>query len=60
MDFEKLNNDFYFKSSHHKFTQKPTDLDRGYLKISDWINDLCWYCIDKKKQLDTAYMSDIK
>lgn len=52
MDFEKLNNDLYYKSSHYKFAKKPTDFDNGYMKISDWINDLCWYYISKRKQLD--------
>jgi hypothetical protein len=52
MDFEKLSNELYFKASHHKFARKPTEFDRGYMKISDWINDLCWYYMHKKKQLD--------
>jgi len=52
MDFEKLNNTLYFKASHHKFAKKPNDFDRGYMKISDWVNDLCWYYMSKRKQLD--------
>lgn len=60
MDFEKLSNNFYFKSSHYKFTQKPTDFDRGYMKISDWINDLCWYYMHKKKQLDKDSDTEFK
>lgn len=52
MNFEKLSNDLYFKASHHRFAKKPNDFDRGYMKISDWINDLCWYYMQKRKQLD--------
>lgn len=52
MNFKKLSNDLYFKASHHKFAKKPNDFDRGYMKISDWINDLCWYYMQKRKQLD--------
>jgi hypothetical protein len=54
MDFEKLNNELYFKASHHKFAKKENDFDRGYMKISDWINDLCWYYMLKRKQQDKA------
>ncbi len=60
MDFEKLSNNVYFRSSHHKFTHKPTDLDRGYMKISDWINDLCWYYMNKKRQLDKDSDAEFK
>lgn len=60
MDFEKLNNDFYFKSSHHKFAKKPTDFDKGYMKISDWVNELCWYYIRKRKQLDKEMDMEFK
>ena len=52
MDFKKLNHDLYYKASHYKFAKKPNEFDRGYMKISDWINDLCWHYIIKCKQLD--------
>lgn len=52
MDFEKLNKELYVKASHYKFAKKPTDFDRGYMKISDWINDLCWYYASKRKASD--------
>ena len=52
MNFKKLSNDLYFKASHYKFAKKPNDFDRGYMKISDWINDLCWHYMQKRKQLD--------
>ncbi len=60
MDFEKLNNDLYYKSSHYKFAKKPTDFDKGYLKISDWVNDLCWHYITKRKQLDAEMDAEFK
>ena len=60
MDFEKLNNRLYFLTSHHKFAKKPTDYDRGYMKIADWINDLCWYYVSKRKQLDKAMDIEFK
>ncbi len=52
MNFKKLSNDLYFLASHHKFAKKPTDYDRGYMKIADWINDVCWHYMQKRKQLD--------
>lgn len=60
MDFEQLSNNVYVKSSHHKFRQKPTDFDRGYMKISDWINDLCWYYMHKRRALDRESESEYK
>ena len=60
MDFNKINDDLYFKSSHHKFAKKPTDFDRGYLKISNWINNLCWHYIQKRKQLDKEMSLEFK
>ena len=52
MDFKKLNQDLYCKSSHYKFAKKPNDFDRGYMKISNWVNDLCWHYIQKRKTLE--------
>lgn len=60
MDFEKLNNNLYYKSSHYKFAKKPTDFDKGYLKISDWVNELCWHYITKRKQLDEEMDAEFK
>ncbi len=60
MDFEKLNKDLYAKAGHYKFAKKPTDFDRGYMKISDWINDLCWYYVSKRKASDAEMDREFK
>jgi len=39
------------KAAHYKFTKKPGSFDKGYLKINDWLNDLCFYYIQKHKQI---------
>lgn len=60
MDFEKLNKVLYTKAGHYKFAKKPTDFDRGYMKISDWINDLCWHYVSKRKALDAEMDREFK
>jgi len=39
---------------------KNNDFDRGYIKVSDWINDLCWYYIAKCKELDKESEREFK
>ena len=60
MNFEELNDSLYFKASHYKFSKNPTDFDKGYVKISDWINDLCFYYIQKSKALDKGNDDEFK
>ena len=57
MDFNKLNSDLYQLSANHRFSKKPSQLDKGYLKISDWLNDLCYY-YEKKRQEQEAFDED--
>jgi len=52
MDFEKLSNDLYYRSSHYKFAKKPTRFDQGYVKISEWVSELCWHYISRRKELN--------
>lgn len=52
MNFEKLSNDLYYKSSHYKFAKKPTKFDQGYVKISEWVGELCWHYISRRKELE--------
>ena len=54
MDFNKLNSDLYQLSANHRFSKKPNDLDKGYLKISDWLNDLCYYYEKKRQEQESA------
>ena len=49
MDFNKLNAELHQLAAPHRFAKKSTELDRGYLKISEWINDLCFYYEQKRK-----------
>ena len=48
MNFNKLNSELYTLQSPHKFAKKPTDFDKGYMKISNWLNDLCYH-YEKKR-----------
>jgi len=48
MDFNKLNSDLYTQSAPHKFAKKANDFDRGYMKISNWLNDLCYHYEQKR------------
>lgn len=50
MDFNELNLKIYQQSAPHRFSKKPSDLDRGYMKISDWIGDVCFYYEQKRKE----------
>jgi len=49
MDFNKLNSELYQLSAPHRFARKPSEIDRGYLKMSNWLNDLCFYFEQKRK-----------
>jgi len=60
MKFEKLNEVLYIKAGHYKFAKNPNEFDRGYMKISDWINDLCWYYISKQKSSDKEMEKEFK
>jgi len=53
MDFKKLDLDIHQYSAPHKFASKPTELDSSYLEMSDWLSDLCYYYMTKRKNLDT-------
>ena len=54
MDFNKLNTELYQLSAPHRFPRKATEFDKGYLKISDWLGDLCYY-YEKKRQSQEQY-----
>jgi len=49
MDFNKLNSEIYQLSAPHRFSKQPGAYDKGYLKIADWIGDLCFYFEQKRK-----------
>lgn len=54
MDFNKLNTELYQLSAPYRFSKKPDDFDKGYLKISNWINDLCYHYEKKRKSQEIA------
>jgi len=60
MDFNKLNTELYQLSSPYRFSRKPTDFDKGYLKISNWINDLCFHFEKKRQSQDAADEDEFK
>jgi len=60
MDFNKLNQHLYDNSAPHRFAKKPTDLDRGYLKMSDWLSDLCYYYEKKRQAQELADENEFK
>lgn len=49
MDFNKLNSELHQLSAPHRFAKRPNEVDRGYMKISNWLNDLCYH-YEKKRQ----------
>lgn len=49
MDFNKLNSDIYQLSANYRFSKNPQEFDRGYLKISNWLADLCFHYEQKRK-----------
>lgn len=57
MDFNKLNTELHQLSAPHRFAKKPNELDRGYLKISTWLNDLCYH-YEKKRQSQEKFDED--
>ncbi len=57
MDFNKLNTELYQLSAPHRFAREKNDLHRGYLKISDWLNDLCYH-YEKKRQSEEQSNED--
>jgi len=60
MKFEELSEKLYTKAGHYKFAKQPNEFDRGYMKISDWINDLCWYYISERKNSDKEMENEFK
>jgi len=60
MDFNKLNSELYQLSAPHKFTKKPSDLDKGYMKISNWLNDLCYHFEQKRKANELSDEEEFK
>ena len=57
MDFNKLSSELYQLSAPHRFPRKPNQVDKGYLKISDWLNDLCYH-YEKKRKDQEQYDED--
>ena len=49
MDFNKLNSHLYQQAAPYRFSKNPNNIDKGYLKISDWLADLCFY-YEKKRE----------
>lgn len=60
MDFNKLNSELYQLSAPHRFAKKPTDIDRGYIKIADWLADVCFHYEQKRKQQDVFDEDEFK
>lgn len=54
MDFNKLNAVLYQQSATYRFAKKPNDFDKGYMKISKWLADLCYYYEHKREQQELA------
>ena len=60
MDFNKLNTELYHLSAPYKFTKKPNDFSKGYIKISDWLADLCFHYNLKRKSQDSENESEFR
>ena len=50
MDFNKLNAELNQLSMNSRFTKDKNDYTRGYVKIADWLADLCFYYEQRRKQ----------
>ncbi|MDB2562199.1 hypothetical protein N9X61_01195 [Sulfurimonas sp.] len=57
MDFNELNTELHQLAAPHRFARKPNELDRGYMKISNWLNDLCYH-YEKKRQSQEKFDED--
>ncbi len=60
MDFNKLNADLYQLSANYRFSKKPGEFDRGYLKISDWLADLCYHFEERRKHQESSDEDEFK
>ncbi len=60
MDFNKLNTELYQLSAPHRFSKKPTELDKGYLKIADWLGDVCFHFEQKRKNQEKSDEEEFK
>ncbi len=60
MDFKKLSEDLYYRSSHYRFAKKPTGYDKGYTKIADWLSDLCYYYMQQEKGVQRRHDAEFK
>lgn len=60
MDFNELNSELYQLSAPYRFSKQPNDFDKGYMKISDWINDLCYYFEKKRQSQESADEDEFK
>ncbi len=60
MNFKQLSEDIYYKSSHYRFSKKPSSYEKGYIKIADWLNELCYHYISQQKELSKANEDEFK
>ena len=60
MDFNKLNSELYQLSAPHRFAKKPTELDKGYLKIADWLGDVCFHFEQRRKNQEKCDEDEFK
>ena len=60
MDFNKLNAELYQLSANYRFSKNPGEFDRGYLKISDWLADLCFHFQQRKKCQESSDKDEFK
>lgn len=60
MDFNKLSLNLYQESAPYRFTKKPNDFHKGYVKMSDWLNELCFYYEKKRQTQEFANANEFK
>ncbi|MEN8304048.1 MAG: hypothetical protein ABFQ64_08245 [Campylobacterota bacterium] len=60
MDFNKLNADLYQLSANYRFSKDPQEFERGYLKISDWLADLCFHFEQRRKNQELSDENEFK
>lgn len=59
-DFEALSRLLSTNDAPHLFSKNPTEFDKSYLKMSQWLNELCYFYIQKRKRYDKEIDMEFK
>ncbi len=57
---EELSSRLYFVASHHRFKEKKNPYDEGFLKVVDWMQELCLHYIHEDERLKAELLQVLK